>query len=70
MELAITIFLSILAFYFVMGLLFGLYFIFLGAAKVDPLMCDSKNIVRLLLFPGTIVTWPFLLVKLFKSGTA
>ncbi len=70
METVITAFLTILALYFGMGLLFGLYFILLGATKIDSIMRDSKKKVRLLLFPGVVVTWPFLLGKLFKSQTA
>lgn len=67
MESVIVVFLTALGTYFGLGLLFGLYFIFLGASKVDPLMADSKKKVRLLLLPGVIATWPFLIGKLFKS---
>lgn len=67
MEFAISIFLTFLACYFAIGLLFGLFFIFGGAGKVDPLMKESKWTVRLLLFPGCIAVWPFLLLKLFGS---
>lgn len=69
MEAVITVFLTILALYFGIGLLFGLYFMFLGATKIDSVMTDSKKKVRLLLFPGVVATWPFLLGKLFKSKT-
>jgi len=70
METVIATFLTILALYFGMGLLFGLYFMLLGATKIDSIMTDSKKKVRLLLFPGVVATWPFLLGKLFKSQTA
>jgi len=63
----IKIFLSILGVYVLLGLLFGLYFIFKGATKIDPLMKDTKKRVRFLLLPGVIATWPLLLRKLFKS---
>ncbi|WP_190811359.1 hypothetical protein [Flagellimonas sp. S3867] len=69
MEAVITVFLTILGIYFSLGLLFGLYFIFLGATKVDPFMTDSKKKVRLLLFPGVVATWPFLVGKLIKPKT-
>jgi len=65
----INIFLTILGSYFTIGLLFGLYFLFGGATRIDPLMADSKKKVRFLLFPGVVVTWPFLISKLFKSKT-
>ena len=69
MELLINVFLIALGLYIVFGLLFGLYFVFVGATKIDPLLKDSKKLVRLLLLPGTIATWPFLLKKLFKTKT-
>lgn len=66
---AINIFLICLALYFLIGFLFGLYFITIGATRIDPLMKDTKKKVRFLLFPGVMVTWPFLIGKLFKSKT-
>ena len=69
METIINIFLAILGIYFVIGFIFGLYFLFKGASKIDPLMQDTKKKVRVLLFPGVIATWPFLMSKLFKSKT-
>ena len=65
----INIFLSILGVYFLIGLLFGLYFHFKGATRIDPLMQDTKKKVRILLLPGVIATWPFLIGRIFKSKT-
>ncbi len=67
METVINIFIIALGLYFGLGLLFGLYFLFAGATTIDPLMKESKKVVRLLLLPGTIATWPFLIGKLFQS---
>jgi uncharacterized membrane protein len=69
MEIIINIFLAVLGVYFLIGLLFGLYFLFKGATKIDPLMQDTKKKVRVLLVPGVIATWPFLIGRLFKSKT-
>ncbi|WP_298900278.1 hypothetical protein [uncultured Psychroserpens sp.] len=69
MEIIINIFLLILSVYFIIGLLFGFYFLFRGASKIDPLMENTKTKVRFLLFPGVVVTWPFLIGRLFKSKT-
>ena len=69
METIITIFLAGLGIYFLIGILFGLYFLFIGAARMDPLMAATKKKVRFLLFPGVVATWPFLIGKLFKSKT-
>ncbi len=65
MELIITIFLGFLGIYFGLGILFGLYFMLFGATKMDPFMKETKKRVRLLLFPGVVATWPFLLKKIF-----
>ncbi len=65
----INIFLSVLAFYFLIGFLFGLYFLFFGATKIDPLLADSKKGVRVLLTPGVIATWPLFIKKIFQSKT-
>ena len=70
MKIAISIFLTILGIYFTVGIIFGLYFLFKGAVKIDPLMQDTKKKVRILLLPGVIATWPFLIGRLFKSKTA
>lgn len=67
MELVINIFLGFLAIYALLGLLFGLYFLFVGATKIDPLLGDSKKGVRVLLFPGVIATWPLFVKKAFSS---
>lgn len=63
----INVFLGFLAVYALLGLLFGLYFLFIGATKIDTLLADSKKGVRLLLFPGVIATWPLFIKKAFKS---
>lgn len=70
MLLVIHLFLAAIGIYFGIGFLFGLFFIFKGASKIDPLMTDTKKKVRFLLFPGVVATWPFLLLKLFKSKTS
>ncbi len=68
MEIIINVFLIALAVYFLIGLVFGLIFLFGGGAKIDSILADSKWIVRLLLFPGCIAVWPFLISKLLKAG--
>ena len=70
MNSIITIFLGLLGFYFAIGFVFGLYFVFKGAPKIDPLMQDTKKKVRVLLFPGVIAIWPFLIRRLRTSKTA
>lgn len=66
----INIFLALVGSYFSIGLLFAIYFIIQGASKIDPIIADSKFKVRLLLAPGAIATWPFLVRKLVRSKKA
>jgi len=67
MIIIIDLFLTILMIYFVLGFLFGIYFLFKEAPKIDPIIAKSQRKVRLLIFPGIIATWPFWVSKLFKS---
>lgn len=69
MEISINIFLAIISSYFLIGFIFGIFFL-LKAPLIDPLMNDTKKKVRLLLLPGVIATWPFLLSKIIKSKMA
>lgn len=64
----INIIVLIIAVYFGAGLLFSVYFFFAGAKQIDAGIKSSKWIVRLILIPGAIATWPFLVVKLFKTS--
>ncbi len=64
----INLFLTILGVYFLIGFLFGIFFLF-KAPKIDVVMVNTKKKVRFLLFPGVVATWPFLITKLFKSKT-
>ena len=68
METIISIFLIVLGLYFGLGLLFALYVVFLGATKLDPLMQETRKLVRLLVFPGIVATWPVLLSKLIRQN--
>ena len=66
----INVFLFLLALYFAFGLLFGLYFLFKGAAKIDPVISASKKRVKFLLLPGIVATWPLFILQLIKSKTS
>lgn len=66
MEIVITVLLYGLGVYFGIGLLFGIFFL-LAAPKVDPYMKSTPKGVRLLLFPGTVATWPFLLRTIIRG---
>ena len=70
MEQFVLLVINVILIYFVVGLLFGIYFFFKGAAQIDPLILESKWTVRLLLVPGAIATWPFLIPKLLKTKSS
>ncbi|MGB5818673.1 MAG: hypothetical protein WBG90_04250 [Saonia sp.] len=68
MATIITIFLSLLGVYVLLGILFAIYFFFKGAFQIDELVAESKWTVRLLFVPGSIGLWPILLSKIiYKS---
>jgi hypothetical protein len=53
--------------YLLIGLLFGIWFVFSGVARVDAGMKEAGWKVRLLLLPGSMALWPVLLSKTIKS---
>ena len=67
MESIVSIIPVLILTYIGIGVLFSIYFFIKGAAQLDPLILDSKWTVKLLLVPGAIGLWPFLLVKLITS---
>ena len=52
--------------YWLLGAVFGLYFIGWGAARLDDEAKTMSLGVRLLLLPGSIALWPVLLRKLIQ----
>jgi hypothetical protein len=61
--------LSLLGLYFVVGLLFGLLFAFLGGAKrIDPGAVEGSWGFRVLLIPGCMIFWPYLLFRWLKGS--
>ena len=68
--LVINIFLAVLAIYFGIGVLFGLLVLFTGGSKIDPILKQNSWKLRLLLLPGLVATWPFLILRIFKTTKA
>ncbi len=65
----IEIFLSIIATYLVCGFLFAIPFIIKGIGKVDESARGSTIGFRIIIMPGVIVFWPFLLKKWIKVNS-
>lgn len=53
--------------YLLIGLVFAFWFAFNGVKKVDDGMRSAKWNLRLLLVPGTMLLWIFMLKKYLKS---
>ncbi|MBG6130068.1 hypothetical protein IWQ47_001849 [Aquimarina sp. EL_43] len=68
MIIVVQIIVSLLALYFGIGFLFGIYFFIKGAFQLDELITESKWTVRLLLVPGAIGLWPILLLKIINKS--
>lgn len=60
--------LSLAAAYAGLGLLFALYFITRGAARVDPAAQGAPIGFRLLILPGSIALWPALWLRCIRAG--
>ena len=55
--------------YLIVGFVFALYFVWLGAGRLDSSARESKWSFRLLILPGSVLLWPILIVKLIMSKT-
>lgn len=53
--------------YLVLGLLFGVWFVFRGADRLDPNMHGASWRTRLLLLPASAGLWIVLLSKYLKA---
>ena len=53
--------------YWLIGFVFGLYFIGAGAARLDNEAKTMTWVVRLFLLPGSVALWPLLLHKVIQT---
>ena len=53
--------------YLIAGILFSIYFLIRGIAKIDVATTDSGWKFKLIILPGCILLWPVLLTKLYKK---
>lgn len=49
--------------YLATGLLFGLAFVTVGVARLDPAARDTSAAFRILILPGSVALWPVLAAK-------
>ena len=62
------IFITVLGYYTLAGLLFSLAFAWTGYARILPDAAGSKLRVRLLWMPATWAIWPLLIYKWVATG--
>jgi hypothetical protein len=55
--------------YFILGLLFGVYFVLAGCRRIDPTAASAKVLVRLMWLPAATVLWPLLLKQVFQVNS-
>ncbi|MGK2861129.1 MAG: hypothetical protein ACSLE0_04310 [Chitinophagaceae bacterium] len=65
--IAIDFVLTVLGIYLFMGVLFAIPFIFKGVLKIDEGAHGSGWGFRIIIIPGTILFWPFLLKKWIRA---
>ena len=63
----ISVLLSIAGIYLVAGFLFAIAFITKGVSRIDEGAHGSSWGFKVIIIPGTIIFWPFLLSKWIKS---
>lgn len=54
--------------YALLGILFAIPFVFVGAGRIDPVAKEGTWGFRLLILPGAVALWP-LLAKRWLGGT-
>ncbi len=53
--------------YLILGIVFSIFFYRKGIEKVDEVTIGSTRGFKLIVFPGVVVFWPFLLYKWMKT---
>jgi hypothetical protein len=64
----VDIFLTFLAGYLILGILFSFYFYIKGASQIDEGTQGSPWHFKLIIFPGVVIFWSFLLLKILKKS--
>lgn len=67
MIFAVEIMLLSVAIYMAVGVVFALLFVFSGAGRVDDSAQGASVFFKILIFPGSMIFWPFLLKKWIRS---
>lgn len=60
--------LTLLALYLMAGVLFSIYFYVKGGTRLDQGMVGTPWHFKLIIFPGVVLFWSVLLIKLMKRS--
>lgn len=63
-------FLLALASYAAAGLLFALAFVTVGVQRLDPATAQASMAFRLIILPGAVCFWPWLLLRWIRAKGA
>ena len=63
----VSLLLVIVAVYLAAGVVFAIPFVLKGVAKIDESAHGAKWGFRVIIVPGTIIFWPFLLKRWVRS---
>ncbi len=61
--------LAVLSIYLLTGLVFGFWFIWFGAYRLDDAAKGASIGFRLVILPGATLLWPILILKLLNGST-
>lgn len=64
----VSIVLQVVATYLALGIAVALPFLILGVGRVDPAAKGAPLAFRVLVFPGVVALWPYLLRLWIRSG--
>lgn len=65
----VSIVLQVVAAYLVLGVAVAVPFLILGVGRVDPAAKGAPLAFRVLVFPGVVALWPYLLRLWIRSGS-
>ncbi len=68
MILIVDVFLALLLLYLATGIVYSIFFYTLGARKIDEGYSESPWHFKVLILPGVVCLWPFLLIKSFRRS--
>lgn len=62
--------LAVISGYALVGIVFAVFFVLVGAGRLDSVARGTPLRVRLIWLPGAAALWPLLLVKWIREGEA